>query len=223
MNRFLLGIAAIVLASIFALPATAGAVPAPGLQGAIVSKAHVNSDWTRAKFSYIAMYDLGFKPGGNYYGWRGYMASAPAGDDNCPDRILESGALKIDWDTGVLSPETPNFAYIPITGPETIKLDGKKDQEFCVYLAEYPTKSGPPMEYSLGSVPIVAFPDRGMTKRKAIALAKSSLAKSNGKSWRKGSSKKVHCREAKAFFNCKTTWKYKGRKKRGSVVVTKLN
>lgn len=64
-------------------------------------------------------------------------------------------------------------------------------------------------------------PEPSMTLVEAKILAKGKLAKKYGKSWRRGKAKKVTCQELTTIFNCKATWKFKAKKRKGSVTVKK--
>lgn len=61
-----------------------------------------------------------------------------------------------------------------------------------------------------------------LTDSTAARAAKLSLAKRFGKRWRKGSNRKVSCsRKSAARFRCKAAWRYDGRARKATVVVTK--
>jgi hypothetical protein len=59
------------------------------------------------------------------------------------------------------------------------------------------------------------------TTMKRRAITRSPALTDQAKTWRKGKTKWVACSELTTIFNCKATWKYRGKKRRGAVTVTK--
>jgi len=211
--------------TVVALTASTASAETAEIQGA---KASV--DWTKGSVTNVSVtMDLCGSDGAPTCKWTGLAGVMPAANGSCPPDWYEDGdaaELKMFW---AAPPQTANGTVS--SGPREFTLNGAHGQRVCAYLDRTFTLTNFETSWDLVNallqvdVPVEPDPDPDplptMTVAEATILAKGKLAKKYGKSWKKGTSKKVTCKELTTTFNCKASWKFKQKKKSGSVAVAK--
>ena len=178
-----------------------------------VKGAYANDTWTELTIENIKFGYPDFDGDGKWYG----LVTVEPNATGCPTNLFD-GPINNVWSTGFqTSPTTVQ------SGPQPYPLGGAYGQRLCFYVVQMRANGAIDSGYMGAQLLQVkpAAPDPGMTKGEATIIAKSKLAKKYGKSWRKGTSRKVTCRPLSTIFNCKASWRYGGKPRTGSVIVKK--
>ncbi len=178
-----------------------------------VKGAYANDTWTELTIENIKFGYPDFDGDGKWYG----LVTVEPNATGCPTNLFD-GPVNNVWSTGFqTSPTTVQ------SGPKTFPLDGAYGQRLCFYVVQMRSNSAVDSGYMGAQLLEVRpdTPDPGMTKAEARIIAKSKLAKKYGRSWRKGKARKVTCQPLSTIYNCKATWRYGGKSRKGSVIVKK--